>query len=154
MCGIRAKICRIYGLFGAVICSECTIYAWFAYQDRIEALSKVKEPPSINLASGGEDPALYISLENIDVNTTNHEKYVVFSVEPGKYSAYDIQLTHTTNIPFTYELYRVRQDNENGTIEYTDHSIDINGEETELKYSIHEKSHSECNAPKAIKRIE
>ncbi len=121
----------------AIICTMAIpVYAWFAYQDRIEALSKVKEPPSINLASGGEDPALYITLENIDVNTTNHEKYVVFSVEPGKYSAYDIQLTHTTNIPFTYELYRVRQDNENGTIEYTNHSIDVNGEETELKYSI------------------
>ncbi|MCR4794884.1 MAG: hypothetical protein K5898_06915 [Ruminococcus sp.] len=121
----------------AILCTMAIpVYAWFAYQDRIEALSKVKEPPSINLASGGEDPALYISLENLDVNTTNHEKYVVFSVEPGKYSAYDIQLTHTTNIPFTYELYRVRQDNENGTIEYTDHSIDVNGGETELKYSI------------------
>lgn len=121
----------------AILCTMAIpVYAWFAYQDRIEALSKVKEPPSINLASGGEDPALYITLENIDVNTTNHEKYVVFSVEPGKYSAYDIQLTHTTNIPFTYELYRVRQDNENGTIEYTDHSIDVNGGKTELKYSI------------------
>ena len=120
----------------AIICTMAIpVYAWFAYQDRIETLSKIKEPPSINLASGGEDPALYITLENIDVNTANHEKYVVFSVEPGKYSAYDIQLTHTTNIPFTYELYRVKQD-EDGTIEYTDHTIDVNGDETELLYSI------------------
>lgn len=138
----------------AIICTMAIpVYAWFAYQDRIEALSKVKEPPSINLASGGEDPALYISLENIDVNTTNHEKYVVFSVEPGKYSAYDIQLTHTTNIPFTYELYRVRQDNENGTIEYTDHSIDINGEETELKYSIMTTAAGTTNGKITLKDI-
>ena len=89
----------------AVLCSlAIPVYAWFGYQNRIETLSKVKEPPSINLASGGEDPALYITLENIDVNTVDHEKFVVFSVEPGKYSAYDIQLAHTTNIPFTYEL--------------------------------------------------
>ena len=138
----------------AILCTMAIpVYAWFAYQDRIEALSKVKEPPSINLASGGEDPALYISLENIDVNTTNHEKYVVFSVEPGKYSAYDIQLTHTTNIPFTYELYRVRQDNENGTIEYTDHSIDINGEETELKYSIMTTAAGTTNGKITLKDI-
>ena len=118
----------------AVICTiAIPVYAWFAYQDRIEALTKVKEPPSINLASGGDDPALYISLENIDV-TAGREKYVIFSIEPGKYSAYDIQLSHTTNIPFTYQLFRVKEDEE-GTIDYTDHTR-TEGEETPLKYSI------------------
>ena len=120
----------------AVLCTlAIPVYAWFAHQNRIEALSKVKEPPSINIASGGEDPALYITLENIDVNTVDHEKFVVFSVEPGKYSAYDIQLAHTTNIPFTYELYRVKQDDEHGTIEYIDHTINVE-EEMKLLYSI------------------
>lgn len=115
------------------------VYAWFAFQERIEAFTKVKEPPSINLASGGDDPALYISLENIDV-TSGSGKYIVFSIEPGKYSAYDIQLSHTTNIPFTYELYRVKED-DNGSIEYIDHSRNVNpltGEnvETTLHYSV------------------
>ncbi len=120
-----------------VVALMCTLalpaYAWFAFQDRIEAFTKVKEPPSINLASGGDDPALYITLENIDVSVGT-DKYIVFSIEPGKYSAYDIQLSHTTNIPFTYKLYRVQED-ANGTIEYTDHTRNAN-EETELKYSI------------------
>lgn len=117
-----------------LICTSIIpVYAWFVFQDRIEAMSKIKEPPSINLASGGDDPALYISLENIDVSVGAAEKYVVFSVEPGKYSAYDIQLSHTTNIPFTYELYRVRE-NANGMIEYTDHTR--NDVETKLHYSI------------------
>lgn len=124
----------------AIICTlTIGVYAWFAVQDRIEALSKIKEPPSINLASGGDDPALYITLENIDV-TSGNEKFVVFSVEAGKYSAYDIQLSHTTNIPFEYELYRVRED-ANGDIVYTDHTRNTNQEtgvnvETDLHYSI------------------
>lgn len=121
-----------------VIALICTVsipaFAWFAYLDRIETLSKIKEPPVINLASGGEDPALYITLDNIDV-TNGTEKYIVFSVEPGKYAAYDIQLSHTTNIPFTYQLYRVKEE-ENGTIEYMDHTRDANGDETELLYSV------------------
>ena len=118
----------------ALICTVVTpVYAWFAYNDRIEAFTKVKEPPSINIASGGDDPAVYISLENIDVSSGT-EKYIVFSIEPGKYSAYDVQLTHTTNIPFTYQLYRVKED-ENGTIDYTDHTRS-DGEETNLKYSV------------------
>lgn len=119
----------------AILCTMAIpVFAWFSYQDRIETFSKIKEPPSINIASGGDDPAIYISLENIDVSKSN-EKYIVFSVEPGKYSAYDIQLSHTTNIPFTYELYRV-QESENGTIEYIDHTRDVNAEESTLKYII------------------
>lgn len=119
----------------AIVCSlSIPVFAWFAYQDKIAVMSKIKEPPSINLASGGDDPALYISLENIDVSKSPAEKYVVFSVEPGKYSAYDIQLTHTTNIPFTYELFRVKED-EDGTIEYTDHTRTVDTE-TELKYAV------------------
>lgn len=119
----------------ALICTMAIpVFAWFAYKDKIEVLTKIKEPPSINLASGGDDQAIYITLENIDVSAGS-QKYIVFSIEPGKYTAYDIQLTHTTNIPFTYQLYRVREDNESGTIEYTDHTR-TEGEETELKYSI------------------
>lgn len=124
----------------ALICTlAIPVYAWFSFHDKIEAMTKIKEPPSINLASGGDDPAVYISLENIDV-TAGPEKYIVFSIEPGKYSAYDIQLSHTTNIPFTYELYRVKED-PNGTIEYTDHSRNMDVEtgenvETTLHYSI------------------
>ena len=119
----------------AILCTMAVpAFAWFVYQDRIETFSKIKEPPSINLASGGDDPALYISLENIDVSKST-VKYIVFSVEPGKYSAYDIQLSHTTNIPFTYELYRIQED-ENGMIEYIDHTRDVNAEETTIKYKI------------------
>jgi len=124
---------KIQLIIALISTAAIPVYAWFAYQDKIEVMSKVKEPPSINLASGGDDPALYISLENIDVSSGT-EKYIVFSVEPGKYSAYDIQLSHTTNIPFTYELYRVTED-ENGSIEYTDHTRNVD-EETELHYSI------------------
>ncbi|MCR5075481.1 MAG: hypothetical protein K6A79_06745 [Ruminococcus sp.] len=125
----------------ALICTPAIpVFAWFAYQDKIETMTKIKEPPSINLASGGEDPALYITLENINATKADSTEYVVFSVEPGKYSAYDLQLSHTTNIPFTYELYRVKEDEENGRIEYTDHST-IDAEtgltvETTLKYGI------------------
>lgn len=118
----------------ALICSMAIpVYAWFAYQDRIEVLTKIKEPPSINLASGGDDQALYITLENIDVSD-GMMKDIVFSVEPGKYSAYDIQITRTTNIPFTYQLYRVQED-EHGTIEYTDHTR-VEGVETKINYSV------------------
>lgn len=119
----------------AILCTMAVpAFAWFVYQDRIETFSKIKEPPSINLASGGDDPALYISLENIDVSKST-EKYIVFSVEPGKYSAYDIQLSHTTNIPFTYELYRIQEDDK-GLIEYIDHTRDVNAEEMTIKYKI------------------
>ncbi len=132
MLSLSVKIQLVIAILFTAAIPVC---AWFARQSRIEAMSKVKEPPSINLASGGDDPALYINLENIDV-TKSMEQYVVFSVEPGKYPAYDIQLTRTTNIPFTYELYRVKE-TEDGTIEYIGHSDDGNGNisTSVLKYS-------------------
>lgn len=129
-----SRLVRIQLLIALICTVAIPVYAWFASQNRIEALTKIKEPPSINLASGSDDPAVYITLENIDVTTAGSEKYIVFSIEPGKYSAYDIQLSHTTNIPFTYQLYRVMED-EDGTIKYTDHTR-VEGEETELTYSI------------------
>ncbi|MBO6161916.1 MAG: hypothetical protein J6O53_01540 [Eubacterium sp.] len=137
---------KIYLVIALICTVAIPVFAWFAYQDKIEAMTKIKKPPSINLASGGNDPALYITLENIDATKSERTEYVVFSVEPGKYSAYDLQLSHTTNIPFTYELYRVQED-ENGEIEYTDHST-IDAEtgltvDPKLMYSIISTSSSE-----------
>lgn len=127
----------------AMICSlailiAVPVYAWFSYHNRIEAMTKVNEPPSLNLASGAEDPIQYFELKNIDVEnpTTRiddgkggYYKDFVFSVEPGKITQYDLQLTHTTNIPFTYELLRLKKD-ENGTILYTSY------ENVTTKYSV------------------
>ncbi len=112
------------------------IYAWFSYHQGLNSMTKVKAPPTLNLASGHLDEISYFELQDIDVTKGKNseekdEKYkdYVFSVEPGKIAKYNIQIAHTTNIPFKYELYRAKED-VNGDIVYR------TSEDEEITYSI------------------
>ncbi len=113
------------------------VLAWFANQQQIESMTKVKSPPTLNLAAGHEDGVSGVELKGIDVTkgtavagqADTYYKDYVFSVEPGKITTYDLQIAHTTNIPFEYSLFRAKEDSE-GDIVYT--ALD----ETEYKYSI------------------
>ena len=96
------------------------VLAWFSSQKKVETMSYVNDPPKLSLASGYKDSVVCFELKNINVWRDSDgpgEQDFVFSVETGKATAYDLQLAHTTNIPFTYEIYRIKQD-ENGTIKY------------------------------------
>lgn len=96
------------------------VFAWFVYQAKAETMSYVNDPPVLSLASGHQDTVLCFELKNIDVKREEDGSYsqnFIFSVETGKATEYDIQLTHTTNIPFTYELFRAKED-EGGSVEY------------------------------------
>lgn len=94
--------------------------AWFAYQSKVETMSYVNDPPSLSLAAGHQDSVQFFDLKNIDVKRETDGSYYhdfVFSVETEKSHEYDLQLVHTTNIPFVYELYRAKEDT-NGTVSY------------------------------------
>ena len=102
-------------LFSLCVALTPPTFAWFAYQNKIEAMSRVNEPPALYLAAGHNDPVQYFTLDNIDVKRENDGSYhqdFVFSVVTGKVSRYDLQVAHTTNIPFTYQLYRAKQTDE------------------------------------------
>ena len=94
--------------------------AWFSYQSKVETMSYVNDPPSLSLAAGHQDSVQFFDLKNIDVKRETDGEYFhdfVFSVETEKSREYDLQLVHTTNIPFVYELYRAKED-ANGTVSY------------------------------------
>ena len=94
--------------------------AWFSYQSKVETMSYVNDPPSLSLAAGHQDSVQFFDLKNIDVKRETDGEYFhdfVFSVETEKSHEYDLQLVHTTNIPFVYELYRAKED-ANGTVSY------------------------------------
>ena len=130
---LLALICTLVQLIAV------SIYAWFSFQQSIETMTKIKNPPTLNLASGHLDEISYFELKDIDVTKGKesgvaNEKYkdYVFSVEPGKISKYNIQIAHTTNIPFEYELYRAKED-ANGSIIYK------TSNDEEIPYSIIEQ---------------
>lgn len=109
---------------------------WFAYQSKVETMSYVNDPPSLSLASGHRDSVEAFDLKNIDVKRETDGAYYhdfVFSVETEKAQEYDIQLVHTTNIPFVYELYRAKED-QNGEVNYV--VQEGNNKGSTIKYKI------------------
>lgn len=89
------------------------IYAWFTLGKKIEAFTKIKEPDNLDIRAGHYDAVQYFNLNNIDIEKIVKEETphrVVFSVSAGDYKIpYQIQLAHTTNIPFKYSIYRARE---------------------------------------------
>lgn len=90
-------------------------FAWFAFSSRVETLTKIKAPSTLDIKSGHAYSIEYLDLSDVDVTeldgggTTGHKDYI-FAVKAGNnISAYDIQIAHTTNIPFTYTLYRANE---------------------------------------------
>lgn len=89
-------------------------YAWLSNDKKAASMVKVNAPTTITIGAGGKDASEMINLSNIDVEARVggqrvYEGEYVFCVK-GKYvSQYDLQIARTTNIPFTYEVYRVAE---------------------------------------------
>ena len=88
-------------------------FAWFSFSSRVETLTKIKAPTTLDIKAGHTYSVEYVDLSDIDVTDVDGEgnghKDYIFAVKADDSSAYDIQLAHTTNIPFTYTLYRASE---------------------------------------------
>ena len=102
----------IASLFSLILLIALPVYAWFVFGGKIEAFTKIKEPDDLDIRAGHYDAVQYFSLNDIDIEAiadgTPHR--VVFSVSAGDYKIpYQLQLAHTTNIPFKYKIYRAKE---------------------------------------------
>lgn len=78
--------------------------AWLSYMRRLETAATV-DMPTLILQGPKDSDAAPIELGDIDVTQGNSRDYV-FSVVSVDADFYQLQLAHTTNIPFTYTIYR------------------------------------------------
>lgn len=106
---VQAIIASVLTLFLMI---ALPVYAWFALGGKLEAFTKIEEPNNLDIRAGHYDSVQYFSLNDIDIESiasgTPHR--VVFSVSAGDYKIpYQIQLAHTTNIPFVYKIYRAKE---------------------------------------------
>lgn len=103
-------------------------YAWFSSQNGIAISAKIDSPATLEIKAGGEQAIINFELSDIDTEDTSYENYTengvqyyykdfVFCVKGKSLSAYDLQLAHTTNIAFKYDIYSAVAD-ENGDILY------------------------------------
>lgn len=107
-------------------------FAWFSYQNEMAVSTKIDSPATLEIKSGGhpgeEQAIINFELSDIDTEDSTYNHYTkdgvtyyykdfVFCVKGKSLSSYDLQLAHTTNIAFKYEIYSAVAD-DNGDILY------------------------------------
>lgn len=101
-------------------------YAWFSNRRQVATMAKINSPAKLSIKSGNVDDIIQFELADIDVGngSTAGSKDFVFCVEGEDVSRYNIQIAHTTNINFTYTLYRAHSDS-NGLVVYKDADLNV-----------------------------
>lgn len=107
-------------------------FAWFSHQNEMAVSTKIDSPATLEIKSGGhpgeEQAIINFELSDIDTEDSTYNHYTkdgvtyyykdfVFCVKGKTLSSYDLQLAHTTNIAFKYEIYSAVAD-DNGDILY------------------------------------
>ena len=98
------------------------VLAWFANQREVATMAKINSPAKLTIKSGHSEDIIQFKMTGIDVGNEGKagEAYFVFGVEGEDISYYNLQIAHTTNLPFYYTLYKSYEDDANGTVKYTD----------------------------------
>lgn len=89
------------------------VIAWFYYQRSMQTMTKINLPYALQIGEGKANDITQLELNNIDVTQSDH-KDVVFCVFGRQSETYRLQLAHTTNIGFTYEIYPAKTKQESG----------------------------------------
>lgn len=103
----------------ALVLLAVPVLAWLYMQRSMETITEIKKPEILSIKAGDMQDIEKLELGTIDVSGDQKTKDVVFcvySAEPGK--SYNLQLAHTTNIGFTYSIYKSSSPTEDGDITY------------------------------------
>ena len=98
-------------VFGVVLGTK----AWLKHERELQTMTRVEVPILLLTGSNGQD-ATAIELGDVDV-VQETEKNCVFGVKASQSVSYILQLAHTTNIPFTYEIFPAHTTKQEGDCE-------------------------------------
>ncbi len=107
----------------AVLIVAVVIFAWLMNRKKAATMARINSPAKLSIKSGYAEDIINFEMSGIDVGngTEGGSQNFVFCVEGEDVSKYNLQIAHTTNINFTYTLYRAHTD-PNGTVDYKDES--------------------------------
>ena len=103
----------------ALVLLAVPVLAWLYIQRSMETITEIKKPEILSIKAGDMQDREQLELGTIDVSGDRKTKDVVFcvySAEQGK--SYHLQLAHTTNIGFTYSIYKASSPTEGGDVTY------------------------------------
>lgn len=114
----KSKIIYIVLLLCLLGVAAGLTYAWFRQSYSLSTVAKIKASIRLDLAAGNGEGVSRFQIGTVD--TTGEgvtSKDYVIAVKKDKPTNYILQIGHTTNIPFTYKLYKATEDN-SGTVIY------------------------------------
>ena len=84
------------------------VYAWFTHKRSIALTTKINAPTQLYITAGNKESVANLEMADIDVENGSYKDFV-FGIGGTDVQNYQIQLAHTTNIPFEYEIYRKKR---------------------------------------------
>lgn len=101
---IKLRYLVLFLILLALLLAAVGTVAWMRYIRSLQTVTMV-QVTDLSLVGPGGDKTLAIDLGDLDVSTERSKEYV-FGVESVGLENCTIQLAHTTNIPFQYEIYK------------------------------------------------
>ncbi len=97
-------------------------YAWFRQSYSLSTVAKIKASIRLDLAAGNGEGVSRFQIGTVDTTgegVTSKDYVIAVKKDKSKDKSanYILQIGHTTNIPFTYTLYKATEDN-SGTVIY------------------------------------
>ena len=103
-----------------------TTYAWFTKQKKAAEMYKIEYPNSLYINAAHREDRMYFKLDTVDVNEYAKdaagdtiiedgkpvfvtEKFFVFTVSGSNAKRFILQMAHTNNNLFNYEIYEAQQ---------------------------------------------
>lgn len=138
------------------------VYAWFTHKRSVALTTKINAPTQLYITAGNKESVANLEMADIDVEDGTYKDFV-FGIGGTDVQTYQIQLAHTTNIPFEYEIYRAKSvqeaDKDDDTVVYVSNEenktfyynidgdkisgnyLNQNGSEILANNTLHEKSY-------------
>lgn len=82
-------------------------YSWFVNRRELDTMAWIKIPIILNIGSGNNHDIAYLDMGDLDVSLGTSADYV-FCVYGEPVDIYSLQLAYTTNIAFSYDIYRAQ----------------------------------------------
>ncbi len=102
------------------------VYAWFTHKRSIALTTKINAPTQLYITAGNKESVANLEMADIDVENGSYKDFV-FGIGGTDVQTYQIQLAHTTNIPFEYEIYRAKSvqeaDKDDDTVVYVSNEV-------------------------------
>lgn len=90
-----------------LLAASATAYAWFTTRRQLDTITRISSPVLLKIGAGHKEDSSNIDMGGIDVTDSAKKKDFVFCVYSDEtVGDYKIQLAHTTNIAFSYTIYR------------------------------------------------